>query len=416
MELLKSLLASVLMLSSTTFIFAQSQDEDYKYEHSSLCVMMIKHPDLAFDKEIEYVFKQMPMPERFYDHSLGVKVVKFAEQQDQQKNIESFMRQVDFGKRCVARWFSRDKDKGTFDVTLLRERGFYDASALDINLAKKSARGMAVIEDAGEKLIDNTFLVMNDIYYIDKSNKWMVIRDGLNFTTSIAGSLVGIPDEANSGTTEDGKITSSMNWLYGGVIDNIKGFRVNVTSYLYRLKWDDETAGQFYTELYTDSQDYDKKKVQAWQDSKGLFKMEFVGKISNKSSKTIMSGVKTNEELIKKVCTRALDKNLADLQHSFAEFRIKAPLVSTEPLKAYVGMKEDITEDSRFEVLERSIDNNGCIRYKRIGVIRPKKDQIWDNRFMAVEEGAVNATLGATTFEKVSGGDFYQGMLIREIK
>ena len=385
MELLRSLLASVLMLSSTTFIFAQSQDEDYKYEHSSLCVMMIKHPDLAFDKEIEYVFKQMPMPERFYDHSLGVKVVKFAEQQDQQKNIESFMRQVDF-------------------------------SALDINLAKKSARGMAVIEDAGEKLIDNTFLVMNDIYYIDKSNKWMVIRDGLNFTTSIAGSLVGIPDEANSGTTDDGKITSSMNWLYGGVIDNIKGFRVNVTSYLYRLKWDDETAGQFYTELYTDSQDYDKKKVQAWQDSKGLFKMEFVGKISNKSSKTIMSGVKTNEELIKKVCTRALDKNLADLQHSFSEFRIKAPLVSTEPLKAYVGMKEDITEDSRFEVLERSIDDNGCIRYERIGIIRPMKDQIWDNRFMAVEEGAVNATLGATTFEKVSGGDFYQGMLIREIK
>ena len=104
---------------------------------------------------------------------------------------------------------------------------------------------------------------MNDIYYVDKSNKWMVIRDGLNFTTSIAGSLVGIPDVVNSSTTDDGKITSSMNWLYGGVIDNIKGFRVNVTSYLFRLKWDDETAGQFYTDFYTDSQDYDKKKAHA---------------------------------------------------------------------------------------------------------------------------------------------------------
>ena len=214
MEFLKRLLASVLMLSSTTFIFAQSQDEDYKYERSSLCLMMVQHPDLAFDSEIQFVFKQIPMPERFNDHSLGVKVVKFAEQQDQQKNIESFIRQVDLGKRCVARWFNRDKNKGTFDVSLLRERGFYDASALDINIAKKSARGMAVIEDAGEKLIDNTFLVMNDIYYVDKSNKWMVIRDGLNFTTSIAGSLVGIPDVVNSSTTDDGKITSSMNWLY----------------------------------------------------------------------------------------------------------------------------------------------------------------------------------------------------------
>lgn len=410
------MLASALMVSATGFTSAQTQDEDYKYEHSSLCVMMIKHPDLAFDKEIEFVFKQMPMPERFNDHSLGVKVVKFAEQQDQQKNIESFMRQVDFGKRCVARWFNRDKEKGTFDVSLLRERGFYDASALDIALARKSARGMAIIEDAGEKLIDNTYLVMNDIYYIDKSNSWMVLRDGLNFATSMAGSMVGIPDEINGATDKDGKISSSMNWLYGGIIDNIKGFRVNVTSYLFRLKWDEETAGRFYSELYTDKQDYDKKKVQAWQDSKGLFTMEFVGKISNKSSKTIMSGVKTNEELIKKVCTRALDKNLADLQHSFADFRIKAPLVSTTPLLSHVGMKEDITEASRFEVLERSIDDNGCIRYKRVGVIRPVAGKIWDNRFMAVEEGAENATLGATTFDKVSGGNFYPGMLIREIK
>lgn len=415
MEFLKYVLSLTLLLWGGS-VWGQLLDDDYKYERNSLCLMMIQHPDLAFDSELQYVFKQIPMPERFNDHSLGVKVVKFAEQQDQLKNIESFIRQVDLGKRCVARWFNRDKDKGTFDVSLLRERGFYDATALDISLAKKSARGMAAIEDAGEKLIDNTYLVMNDIYYIDKSNSWMVLRDGLNVTTSLAGSMVGIPDVINSGTTEDGKLTSAMNWLYGGVIDKIKGFRVNVTSYLFRLRWDEETAGRFYSELYTDKQDYDKKKAQAWQDCKGVFKMEFVGKISNKSSKTIMSGVKTNEELIKKVCTRALDKNIADLQHSFADFRIKAPLVSTSPLLSHVGMKEDITEESQFEVLERSIDDNGCIHYKRVGVIRPVKDKIWDNRFMAIEEGAPNATLGATTFEKVSGGDFYAGMLIREIK
>ena len=282
MEFLRRLLTSVLVLTAVS-VQAQSQDDDYKYEHSSLCVMMIQHPDLAFDCEIQFVFRKLPMPERFNDHSLGVKVVKFAQQQDQLKNIESFMRQVDFGKRCVARWFNRDKDKGTFDVSLLRERGFYDASVLDINLAKRSARGMAVVEDAGEKLIDNTYLVMNDIYYIDKSNSWMVLRDGLNVATSMAGSIVGIPDVINDVTNKDGQLSSAMGWLYGGVIDKIKGFRVNVTSYLFRLKWDDETAARFYTDFYTDKQDYDKEKVQAWQNNKGLFKMEFVGKISNKS-------------------------------------------------------------------------------------------------------------------------------------
>jgi hypothetical protein len=35
---------------------------------------------------------------------------------------------------------------------------------------------------------------------------------------------------------------------------------------------------------------------------------------------------------------------------------------------------------------------------------------------MASEEQAEGADFGFTTFEKVSGGDFYQGMLIREQK
>ncbi len=35
---------------------------------------------------------------------------------------------------------------------------------------------------------------------------------------------------------------------------------------------------------------------------------------------------------------------------------------------------------------------------------------------MAIEERADNASLGFTTFEKVSGGNFYQGMLVCELK
>jgi len=34
---------------------------------------------------------------------------------------------------------------------------------------------------------------------------------------------------------------------------------------------------------------------------------------------------------------------------------------------------------------------------------------------MALEEGAPNAALGFTTFTKESGGEFFPGMLIREL-
>lgn len=188
-----------------------------------------------------------------------------------------------------------------------------------------------------------------------------------------------------------------------------------MTSYLYRLKWDTKTADEFYNLYYTDNNNIDQNKIAAYNKS-NIFEMEYVGKIENKSSTTVLSGVKTNEELIKKVLVRTLDQNLADLQHEFEDFRIKAPLLSAEPIRVQIGMKEDVTDKSKFEVLEVITDEKGCTKYKRAGVIKPVAGKIWDNRFMAEEEGAENATLGFTTFEKVSGGDFYPGMLIREIR
>jgi hypothetical protein len=79
-------------------------------------------------------------------------------------------------------------------------------------------------------------------------------------------------------------------------------------------------------------------------------------------------------------------------------------------------MKEDITEKSRFEVLEVVQDEEGRTTYNRVGIIRPVKGKIWDNRYMADEEGTAEAKLDGTLFERVSGSDFQPGMLIRETK
>ncbi len=82
----------------------------------------------------------------------------------------------------------------------------------------------------------------------------------------------------------------------------------------------------------------------------------------------------------------------------------------------YIGLKEGVDEDSKYEVLEKTINENGRTEYKRVGIIRPKAGKIWDNRFMATDDGSENSDLQYTTFEKVSGSDFVPGMLIREIR
>jgi len=53
------------------------------------------------------------------------------------------------------------------------------------------------------------------------------------------------------------------------------------------------------------------------------------------------------------------------------------------------------------------------IIFYRKRFIKPKKGNICDNRFMAEDE---NTDMNITKFEKVSGNNFYPGMLIREIK
>lgn len=397
----------MLTLGLMTQISHAQDDENFKYMRGSLCIMMVEHPTLEFNDQIEKVFEKVPIPNRFNSHELGVRVLSFPNNDDQLANLKIFSNENQLAKRIVAKWFGRNKNTGAFNIDLLKERGHYSATKIDVKGAMAQQRGMAVLEDLGENLIGHTYWVVNDIQYVNQGNFFKSVKDVANITKEVAGNKTTSLEETLGIDFEDSAV---------GLLDKVKGFRVKITSHLFRLKWDEETSNTFYSEYYTENPEEDANKVNGFKGDKDLFKMEYVGSVTSTSSKTSVSGVTTNEQMIRKVCTRALDKNIADLQHEFAEFRIKAPLISVEPLKAYVGMKEDINEKSRYEVLEAVPDERGVTTYKRVGLIKPIKGKIWDNRFMADEEKTTEAALDGTYFEIISGKDFYPGMLIRETK
>ena len=397
----------MLTLGLMTQICHAQDDENFKYMRGSLCIMMVEHPTLEFNAQIEKVFEKVPIPNRFNSHELGVRVLSFPNNDDQLANLKIFSNENQLAKRIVAKWFGRNKNTGAFNIDLLKERGHYSATKIDVKGAMAQQRGMAVLEDLGENLIGHTYWVVNDIQYVNQGNFFKSVKDVANITKEVAGNKTTSLEETLGIDFEDSAV---------GLLDKVKGFRVKITSHLFRLKWDEETSNTFYSEYYTENPEEDANKVNGFKGDKDLFKMEYVGSVTSTSSKTSVSGVTTNEQMIRKVCTRALDKNIADLQHEFAEFRIKAPLISVEPLKAYVGMKEDINEKSRYEVLEAVPDERGVTTYKRVGLIKPIKGKIWDNRFMADEEKTTEAALDGTYFEIISGKDFYPGMLIRETK
>ena len=393
---------------------SEASKKNEKYRRSALYSVLIKHTEKEFCKEIVEVFNSIPIPEKYDNHDLKIKAVnayipqkterKIKEQQ--KDNIQSFLNVNAIGRRLVAKWFNRDSKTGHFDMDLITQRGLYDASLLDVRLSEKTTRGYAALSDAGEELIGNTFVLVNDIRYVDKEEQ-ADIASGIFGTISIVASLTG---------TDVGGIVSSAANLGGTISEQIAGFKVNVTSYLFRLNWTDDIAGKFYSSFYMDKSSVDPAKKVAFDAEKGVFTLSYIGSQTVSSGKTSLRGVSTKEDMITKVCTRAIDEAIVQLQRNFDEFKIKTPLLQTNPIIASIGKKEGVNENSLFEVLEILEDESGRTSYKKVGTVKPVRNKIWDNRFMATEEGFDNADLSVTEFSNVSGGNFYPGMLIREIK
>ncbi|MBQ9190173.1 MAG: hypothetical protein IJ142_01025 [Bacteroidaceae bacterium] len=385
-----------------------AQETVQEYRRSSIYSVLVNHTDQRFATEIKEAFLQIPVPDKFNDHNLSVKVLNMdkklsgAGSQKENPAITEFLQNNKVASRLVGRWFNRDFFTGQCDMELVKERGLYNATEFDKQLATRSARGIAMLQDAGEDLIGNTFVLVNDIRYVDK-NKGAKVAGGIL-------KALGTIAAAYTGTNID-NLTDNL----ADMVETIKGFKVKINTFLYQLEWTDDQAALFYQEQYASNPD-DTKRAN-FEAARGNYKLKYVGKVESSGGTTSFMGINEDEPvvMVRKACQRAIDENVADLQRNYEEFRTKSPLLSVEPLTAYVGMKEGVTAKSRFEVLEVVEMENGKHKYSRVGVIEPIENLIWDNRFMAVEEGAEGATLGYTTFRKVSGKDFAKGMLIREM-
>lgn len=389
-------------------ISVQAQETDANYRRSSIYSVLVNHTDQQFASEIKEAFLQIPVPDKFNDHDLSVKVLNLdkklsgASSEKENPIITEFLDNNKVASRLVGRWFNRDFFTGQCNMELVKERGLYNATEFDKQLASRSARGMAMLQDAGEDLLGNTFVLVNDIRYVDKNKGAKTASSILKIFGSIAAAATG---------TNIDDLTDNI----GDMVETIKGFKVKINTFLYKLEWSDDIATQFYQDQYGVLPDPTKKAN--FDAARGNYKLKYVGKVESSGGTTSFLGINEDQPvvMVRKACQRAIDENVVDLQRNYEEFRTKSPLVSVEPITAYVGMKEGVTEKSKFEVLEVVELENGKHKYNRVGVIQPIENLIWDNRFMAVEEGAREATLGFTTFRKVSGKEFSKGMLIREM-
>ena len=94
----KDLFLTALALLLSLTVSAQ-RDENFKYMRGSLYMMMVEHPTLQYNDQIEAVFKKMDIPERFNNHDLGVRVIGFANDENQLQNIKTWGSKQQIAKR-----------------------------------------------------------------------------------------------------------------------------------------------------------------------------------------------------------------------------------------------------------------------------------------------------------------------------
>lgn len=413
---IKRFIILVQMLALIGICQAQDSPVRQPYRRSSLYSIML-NTGIKYSDEMELVFADFTVPDKFNDHSLGLKSIKdLSKVTDKRVPIERFLYKSQLAKRMVSKWFCRDKTTGAFSVDTVAERGNYNASMIDVAIARSTIRGEAMLADAGEELIGNTFLLVNEISYIDKESNAEAAAAIFGTIAAIAGTVGDVAGGGNTKAVAD--LTKSIAELSAISSEMVAGFSVKVTSYLYQLDWNDSVAAIFYADYYFDKDHIDARKKAAYENDTELFTLRFIGQQTVRSDKTALRGVHTNGELISKTMQRAIDKSIVELQRQNEVFRVKVPIfeIADNEIHVQVGLKEGVSEKSRFEVLEQLVDENGRTKYKRVGTIKPRKDKIWDNRFMAIEEEAENADLNYTTFEVLTGYGFYPGMLVREIK
>jgi len=451
----KTFLLLSLLTIMTSAVNAQKV-VDASYRRSSVCLILMDETSMPKRDVIKSAFLATPMPEKYNDHNIDVRIfdasrlsitdadkaaydqavygeggkAKPAVSADTKKAVGKglgklgrmaggtagavtskagetvtenadrneyavksykYLMEQNVAKQLFDKWFI---DNGQFSMDLIQERGLYDASAIEIQKANSSVRGLGILADAGEDLIANTFVVVSRFRYLSKDELSAEI-DAM--TSGVASQLGG----ATAAMASSAAIKASLG----------AGYYVRITSFLFKLNWNEDISGKLYSELWDNISAYN---------SSDIFSLQYVGEETAWAN--VRAGIftkKTEAELIDIATVNATDAVLAKLEKKYDVFKTKTPLLSVEPITAAIGMKEGLEAGDKYEVLEKNVNSEtGKTTYKRVGTVKVSGDQIWDNRFMAGEERELSGETQNFTTTNVEGRskNLYPGLLLRQIK
>ena len=301
----------------------------------------------------------------------------------------------------IARWFNAKSDKvdgSHYDMQLIQDRGAYNASELEKLRSKESVRGDALLKDAGMELIPNTYVTVT------------------YFTVKTAKEVSQADDWDSSWTTTMFNVIRAVNPAWKSNAD-VKAFWVESTTFLFKLNWDEKIENKFLTEYW----DQEISKLLASND----FSLKYMGYVESNGCGYPLPGKENDDQgILSMALYDAIDNSVAKLQKEYEDFKIKVPLIDVNgnDATAFIGLKEGLEKNTKFEVLERVYnEKTNTFRYKKVGNLKIDKSRVWENREMIEgikrSEPSVKPNPNVDrTYLLGANGRMAPGMLIRQTK
>ncbi|MDX2190804.1 MAG: hypothetical protein SFY32_13160 [Bacteroidota bacterium] len=374
---LSNLCAQVLQKEGSRVIDGSAGSE---YERTSVTFLYLSFNEERFNRRNLSTFPVLHVNDKFNDHnlkqinSINSPFMRLETDVDRKTLILQELNKNKIGNQIIAKWFNQQPD-GTFNMDLIKERGAYNATDADVIKAKNSKRGLTILQDAGESLLKKSYIIVFDYLNTETWDEYYNRLDERLYAYAVATKTT--PQKTPR--------------VY-------EGYRSSVYGYLYRVNWNDSISSVFYNNAYNNPEFFTEMNIP----------IQYVNEF-------MIDGIRgqqlrglpqfTDNELYQMMLQDGLEAYLIEVAREYEEFRVRAPLYSVKPLRAKVGLKEDVKIDQRFFVYEMQLDAQGNKKGIRKGVIRAT-NKITDNRQMATGE------MIPTEFYQESGKKLYPGMLL----
>lgn len=380
-------LAVILYMGVLPFCNAQSSaDGGYlkEYNRNSLTILLVEGG--RYSSDLNAAMQNLVVPEKFDNNMLRQRTMPAVSSSD---GVKMKLESMDIPRAIFSKWFARNAE-GRFSMSVVHERGLYNATDADVLEASATKLGLAKLQDAGEKLIRQSYVMVICFGSIKTMNQ--------------------VYDEIDA---KNRKLAESLGIKFVPVDRNKNGYRAEVAGFLYRLSNVSETMNDFYSNMWifdNDSPEIVAEKRRKFENAP--FKLSYVTSVTStvEASQSNYVPQKSRYELFNILLNSSVESLVSGFENKVEDWKVRTGLYSTFPLRAKIGTKENLQIEDRYFVYEYRTDKNGQVVPKRRGVIRAKK--VVNNSYVAGGNNNIRET--TSKFYQVAGHKLEPGMFLEQ--